>query len=155
MIRVPLFLTFNEMVIGDDFIAGITFNARVLMEIDEDRLWIYGVNPGGIAGTGANRGEALRDFRSRLKAYLQDVVFDEVDFPSFQSEVKRFFDQAVCVEEWEAARDAMRAGADPEVGRDLHRETGLHQPTVQIRRLQLAPSANPTPCVEPPPAMAA
>lgn len=155
MNQLPLFLKFQETVVGDGFAAGIRFDMRVLAEVDDSMVWIYGVNPGAIAASGPDLTTALCDLRRRLRMYLYDVATDYTDFATFRAEIIRFFKEDSQASDWEAARAAIRAGDTPETGQLLHRETRERRPRVEILQLQLKPSQNLRPEEEAPPAMAA
>lgn len=155
MKQVPLFLKFQETMIGNGFAVGITFDARVLVERGDDATWIYGVNPGAIAASGPDLTGALYDFRRRLRMYLFEVALDYPTFEEFKTEVLRFFEQADSEEEWEEARVAVRQGVEPLDGQGLTRETNERQPHVEVTELRLEPQSNLQPEQELPPALAA
>lgn len=142
--QLPLFIGFNEIILGHDFVAGVKLHGRVIAEPEEDgRCWIYGVTPGAIAESGASLVEAAYAFRERLRMVLVDCAIDAVDFESFKTEAEDFLrgtdDDAQA--EWDAAREAVRAG---KIDRpELPKETGTGEPRIEVVRVPVQPSENP------------
>lgn len=109
----PLLCGFREMVAGDGFLASVAIDGRALgVQEDDGTWWIYGVNPGAIAETGATLAEAHAALLRAFKAYTLDVASESKDFAAFDREVRRFFEQGdqETRAEWEAAVVEVRAG---------------------------------------------
>lgn len=101
------------MVAGNGFLASVALDGRVLGVHDEDgSWWIYGVNPGAIAETGATLAEAHAALSRAFRAYLLDVASESKNFAAFDKEVLRFFEQGddKTRGEWDAAVLEVRAG---------------------------------------------
>jgi predicted RNase H-like HicB family nuclease len=88
----PIMIVLQDAVAGNGFLAGITLTGRTLMrQEDDNKWWMYGVCPGGIAESGNTVDEAFSRFRSRYKETLFDIAQESKDYPQFVAEVKRFF----------------------------------------------------------------
>jgi len=150
--RYPLLYGFREVIIGKGFAAGVHFNGRVLAEQEPEGWWIYGVNPGAIAESGATVWDAVRNFRVRLNTVLFDYAAEAPNFDSFKAQVSRFFQESdsETKEEWNEARKAVRAGKVE--APDLRKVTDECPPVAMITLLKLAPNEN---VVEKGPAIAA
>ena len=89
-------ITLQDAISGDGFLARITLCGRTLMrKEDDEKWWMYGVQPAGIAASGANIDEAFLRFRNRYKEILSDIAQESNgDFAAFKSEVERFYNEA-------------------------------------------------------------
>lgn len=112
MTHYPLLFTFLDKVEGNDYLAGVAVHGRLLAEQDGDSWWMFGVNPGGLAASGASRVEAYVEYRKTLMQVLFDIAERAKTFYAFRSEAKRFFEESngPALAEWEAAREQVRAG---------------------------------------------
>lgn len=109
--HVPLLFTFRDKVEGDTFLADVSVAGRALaVEEDDGRWWVYGVQPGAIAGGGTTLLEAFGDFRRGFTAVLFDAAAEAGDFSAFEAEVRRFFHETdpTSTAEWTAAVQAVR-----------------------------------------------
>lgn len=68
---------------------------------EQDGWWVYGVNPGGIAGGGETPEDACAEFRRMLHAALLDLAEESMDFEGFKSSVVEFVRQTNTVNERE------------------------------------------------------
>ncbi len=91
--KFPLLFGYRDLIAGNGYIAGVATDGRFLLDEDEDEYCVYGVNPGGIAGTGTDRHEALQDFRLGYRSVLHDIAENAANFSDFRAEVKRFFSE--------------------------------------------------------------
>jgi len=112
MSKLPLLFTYRDLIEGNGFFAGVEVYGRGLLVEDEEECWMYGVNPGAVAGGGETRNEALSEFRTRYKSVLFDFAEDAGSFEAFRSEVEAFFHQMnePFEQEWDEAVDAVRRG---------------------------------------------
>ncbi|MEW5743170.1 MAG: hypothetical protein AB1938_29920 [Myxococcota bacterium] len=140
--RYPLFCGFREVVVGRKFAAGVELNGRALAEKEQGGWWLYGVNPGAIAGSGMDLSAAVADFRLRLKGVLFDFAADADDFECFRKEVLAFFksSDAETEAEWQAARDLVRAGKVDLKG--MRKEKAERPRSARVVLLKLAPQEN-------------
>lgn len=105
----PLFFRFDEMVLGNGFVAGVRIDGRATAEVQDDgSVWIFGVYPGAMAEGGPDLSTAFANFRLMYRRYLVDVAVDSRTFLEFRAEVERdFFETSPeAVAEWEEARRA-------------------------------------------------
>lgn len=108
----PLLFTFRDKVSGKGFLASIAAHGRGLASQEEDGWWMYGVEPGDLAGGGTTFAEAQCEFRKAFTSILFDIAEDAKDFRTFRAEVNRFFRgiNHPTDEEWQAAVLEVRAG---------------------------------------------
>jgi predicted RNase H-like HicB family nuclease len=110
----PLIFTFGESVGAPRFMAGVSGSGRALMVQEGDgSWWLYGVEPGGIAGRGDSPQEAHLKFVEALKGVLLDIAADMSSFQAFEQQVQKFFKENDRKEEarWREALEAIRSGA--------------------------------------------
>lgn len=109
MKRFPLLFQFRDLIAGNKFLAGVEMNGRALLVDEDDGVWIYGVNPGGMAAAGEDKSEALNAFRKAYQVVLNDIVASAASFEEFEAEVTRFFAQESDADEWAEAVEQVRA----------------------------------------------
>jgi hypothetical protein len=112
MTRYPLLFGFKDLIAGNDFVAGVSVNGRALLVDEGDGFWMYGVNPGGLAAGGADRGEAQTEFRQGYRSVLFDIAARAPDFDSFRQQVVQFFEETNSPTdlEWEEVVGEVRKG---------------------------------------------
>jgi hypothetical protein len=142
-IQIPLFCHFQHHVLGPGFIAQIEMRARVTAEKSHEGVWLYGVNPGAIAVNGSTMNEAVVNLRDSLQLVLIDfMVAAKGDWLTFKKRVETFVaatnDEAV--DEWLAARKAVRAGKVDIEGMNSTKKA--LEFTVKTTKLRLAISEN-------------
>src|SRR5262249_33114798 len=93
MSQYPLLFTFRQKVSGNGFLADVTAHGRALAEQDGDEWWLYGVQPGGIAGGGKTILEAHTEFRKTFTAVLFELAEEADSFWAFNDAVQRFFNE--------------------------------------------------------------
>src|SRR4030095_1803856 len=109
----PLIFTYTDTVVGNGFLAGITVTGTaVIAKEDDDKWWMYGVRPSGIADRGQTEQEAFKAFRERYKVVLFDMAEEAKDFEDFRKTVESFFYEPDEHEEqrWAEAHHAIRSG---------------------------------------------
>jgi hypothetical protein len=106
----PLLFTFRDTVSGNGYFARVAFHGRALAVREDDGVWMYGVQPGGLAAGGKDEGEAYLTFRQEYTAVLYDIAAEATTFDEFRAEVQSFFDQASqdTLQAWEAAVEDVR-----------------------------------------------
>lgn len=111
MKRYPLLFGYRDLVEGRGFVAGVETSGRALLvEEDDGAVCLYGVSPGGLAGVGDSRREAMADFRDGYRTVLYDLAAEARDFEEFRREVERLVTEESDVEEWTEAVEDVRAG---------------------------------------------
>lgn len=89
----PIVYGWRDPVQGDGFMAGVAVDGRALVHEEEDGyVWVEGVTPGGIAGTGRNSAEALAGFRRSYQGVLYDIAAESKTFTEFERGVHAFFE---------------------------------------------------------------
>jgi hypothetical protein len=113
MVEYPLFFTYRDLIVGNGFVAGVSADGRALLSQDEEGYWMYGVNPGAVAGGGKERAEAFHEFRQGYRAVLHDLASEAPSFEAFRDAVGKFFYEVnePNARDWEAARRAVRNGS--------------------------------------------
>jgi hypothetical protein len=108
----PLIFTYRDAVSGNGFLAGVTITGRALMRHEDEKWWMYGVRPAGIAEAGNTPNETFLSFRQRYSAVLFDIAAESESFEAFREEVERFFYEADNAEEqlWAEAHLLFKSG---------------------------------------------
>ena len=136
----PLVFTLQDAVTGCGFLAGIVVTGRAVMEQEDGKWWMYGVCPGGLAGSGTTPNEAFADFRNRYKETLFDIAAECKEFVQFQSAVKELYaEDAQESTRWEEALAFLRKNEDSvsEPFKSMpRRKTGEYELRIQIDRLE-------------------
>ncbi|MBU1431359.1 hypothetical protein KKF91_12530 [Myxococcota bacterium] len=150
----PLLLGFHEAVVGQGYYASVYVAGRVLAEVFEDGVWLYGVHPGAIAQSGDNVQEAAVNFRNTFRQLMADVAEDAPDFATFKAQMQQFFDD--CDDEtataWDQAREEVRRNATTLDG--LNAETAERKPSIRIREIKTSADRSHV-ALDQPPAIAA
>lgn len=134
MQKIPLYFDLEKIVNGGTFTAAVRLRGRITgVEEEDGSVWMYGVNPAGLACPGEDLGTAYAGFRRALGATLTDFAEWAPDFAQFRDELEAFFGGTAedLVSEWSAARQEIRDGFVPES--DWHRETADLEPELAIR----------------------
>lgn len=113
----PLIFKFNEVIFFKKFkikeyIAMVNSIGQALLVKEDDKYWIYGVQPGGMAESGRTVKEALHNFKIAFRNVLSDIEEDSNSFQNFRSQVDAFFNDIDKEElsRWEEARKEIKAG---------------------------------------------
>jgi hypothetical protein len=143
MVRYPILFTFTDLVVGHDFLAKVTVDGRALLvQEGEADFWVYGVEPGGIAGGGDTMEACRADFRNGQREVLYDMAYRASTFKEFEAEVQAYFDtfcEATAVE-WGAAVQEVRGDRIEDPG--LPRQAAESARGVEVVRLVLGPELN-------------
>lgn len=153
----PLVFTLQDVVTGCGFLAGIVVTGKAVMEQEDGKWWMYGVCPGGIAGSGASPNEAFVDFRNRYKETLFDLAEECTNFMGYRKAVKEFFEEDSHESaRWDEALKILRANeesiSDP-FKKMPRKRPGEYEPGIQVDRLekkkesQLTPKKNIQDCL--------
>ncbi len=141
--HMPLFLTFREKVEGNGFLADVYIRGRVLaVQEGKEDVWMYGVQPGDIAGSGKNEGEAYLQILQTFKAVLFDISAGSADFSAFKREVHRFVGETSkdADKKWWKAVERVRSG-DIQVEGMIRRKAELPA-YPEIRRVEKLAAKN-------------
>ena len=128
----PLLFTFLDKVEGDGYLPEVAVHGRLLAVQEDEGWWMYGVNPGGLAASGKDRGQAYAEFRKTLMEVLFDIASDAPDFYTFRKLATKFFGETnePTLKEWEAARQQVRAGS-------INVENMQHETAESPRRIDI------------------
>lgn len=150
MQHIPLYFDLRHIVAGQGFIAAVRMRGRATGVEDFGSIWIYGVNPGGIAEHGPDLKSAYANFRRFLVGVMSDLAEDAADFIEFRAAVSDFLEEtnAESVAEWTEARDEVRKGHVPKV--DLPREGDDLSAEVEVDDLSNARPPEITPAINEP-----
>jgi hypothetical protein len=120
----PLIFGYKGTILGKRFIAEITLQGRVLASPESDGVWVYGVNPGGIAVGAPTLGDTHAKLRNALHELFIDFAQEADSFGAFKATLEKVVAESDpdTQREWDEARASVRAGSVPVPG-DLRRET--------------------------------
>jgi hypothetical protein len=142
----PLFFGFRTAIQGKGFVASVVMNGRGLMvEEGADDWWLYGVNPGGVAGGGEDQHLAFSEFRNSYYAILFDIANDVTSYEEFRAEVERFFNETNrhYEKEWLAAVEKVREDKSIKLDWAQRQPTDSTPVNIRVELVQVAsPGAN-------------
>ena len=132
MQRLPLYFDLRVVVDGGGFPASVRLRGRITCEEEFGSVWMYGVNPGGLAENGKDLESAYTNFSRALTEIVGDFAERAADFGAFRDEVEEFLmgTTAEIVDEWVAARRRIRDGGVPDLR--LPRETADLEPVLHL-----------------------
>ena len=109
-VELPLIFTYRDIVYGAGLLAEVRVRGRVLAVEEQQGAWMYGVNPGDLAASGATIPEAHAAFRQSFTAVLFDIAEDASSFDDFAVQTRHFINQANAPVEtaWREAVEAHR-----------------------------------------------
>lgn len=138
---IPLFFRYRDVVFGRGFAATIETTGRALCVREDDEFVMVGVEPGGLAASGATRDEAQESFRKHFTLVLFDIAAEATSFQAFKDEVVQFVHQTApaTLEEWQIAVDASRKAVSASL--DVARQPANLPSRVVVSHL-LAPEQN-------------
>lgn len=137
-VNYPLVFTFSEVIVGRGFAALVDLRGRAVLSAEEDGdIWLYGVQPGAVAGGGRDFGRACRAFKENYLSVLFDIAEESVSFEEFQRRVQRYFEAAnePTSHDWQEALRAVRAGSTTLEGLSQV-AAEEHVPSLKVRRLE-------------------
>jgi hypothetical protein len=114
MISYPVVFGYRDVIKGRGFFAGVVTDGQALLTIEDDGgHWLFGVNPGGVAGGGKETAEAAREFKKSYLSVLFDIAEEAHTFQEFKAEVERFFHETnePTEAEWKRAHVEVKKGA--------------------------------------------
>lgn len=92
--ELPFIFTYRDTVYGNGFLAEVTARGRVLAVIEDDGVWMHGVNPGDLSACGKAPAEAHTEFRRSFSAVLFDIAETSSSFDDLSDAITRWFYQA-------------------------------------------------------------
>lgn len=109
----PIFFAFKDVVACGQFKALIQARGKALLTYEGNKWWMYGVQPGGMAASGSDVGEAFKAFNRTFGHIIRDIAEEVAHCPNeFEKTARRFFDDIDEEEQrtWQEARDKIRSG---------------------------------------------
>lgn len=109
--KFPILIRFRDTIIGNGFVAHVLIDGRALLVTEAvDEHWVYGVQPGGVAGGASDAPTALNEFKTRYQSVLFDIASEAANFDEFKRNVAEFLECADSVDsvEWEQALQEVR-----------------------------------------------
>ena len=154
MPQYPLFVGTRDVVFGNGFVAEVSTLGRALFDDSDGEFWLYGVNPGGLAGNGDCLSAANLDYQKGLTGVLFDLAADTSGFEEFKEVVRQFFQDtnAYREQEWLAAVKDVRDGSKD---LSLEKTDASTTPTIVIENKTENFTAADNQLAEPLPALAA
>ncbi|MCC6645059.1 MAG: hypothetical protein IT374_05735 [Polyangiaceae bacterium] len=115
----PIVFSCRDTIVGNGFVAQVSIDGRaVLTHEDGGDLWMFGVQPGSVAGgigavqhvNGAACAAAFAQFKEHHTMSLFDIASDAESFDVFKSEVEKYFAQVheANARDWAEALEAVR-----------------------------------------------
>lgn len=107
----PIVFRFRDLIAGNGFLARVLVDGRALLTKEDDGdQWVYGVQPGAVAGGASDAATALNEFKTRYESVLFDIAGESATFDDFEREVRSFFDgvDETDEKEWTSALNEVR-----------------------------------------------
>ncbi len=133
----PLVFTFPDVIVGKGFVAAVEVHGRALLVEDPAaETWLYGVQPGGVAGGGGDSGIACREFKKGYLSVLFDLAEESATFDDFKKVVQEFFETVNVPNSaaWDEALVEIRKNSASVPGLPTVKAES-HPPTIKIDRL--------------------
>lgn len=129
----PLLMTYRGTVGNGRFDASVVSSGRTLVSKEPEGFWLFGVDAGSVAASGATLAEALAEFHNVYNAILFDLAAESATFEDFKTKAEAFFDATNCpnAHDWDAALADLRAGV-------LENDLGLPRASADIARPGIA-----------------
>lgn len=106
----PLVFSFRDLIAGNGFVAFVAMDGHVLLSEEEGGFWMYGAQPGSVAGGGHDRPAAFKEFKDGYLSVLFDIAAEATSFGQFEANVRSFFAQvnAPNAKDWDEALARVR-----------------------------------------------
>ena len=90
--KLPILFNYRDTLFGNGFAVEVhAVNGRAVCSDEPDGVWMYGVNPGGMAARGDDADEARKEFRKAFSEILEDLANEAASFQEFKALVDQFF----------------------------------------------------------------
>jgi hypothetical protein len=115
----PLVFSFRNLIAGNGYLAAVAMHGRVVLaegiaaaEGGDQETWMYGVQPGDIAGGAQEKTVAFAAFKKNYGDVLQDIAAEATSFEEFKTKATEFFNEVnePNLADWERALLNVRAG---------------------------------------------
>lgn len=108
----PLVFSFRDLIAGNGYVAVVSMDGRVVLsEEDNQEVWMFGVQPGGIAGGEWQRQAAFTEFKRSYLSVLFDIAAEARSFDEFKDRTTSFFNEVnePNASDWEKALAEVRS----------------------------------------------
>jgi hypothetical protein len=119
----PLVFSFRNLIAGNGYVASVAMHGRVVLAEGalstegggNQEIWMFGVQPGDIAGGAGGdqqRSVAFVAFKKSYDEVLQDIAAEATSYEEFKEKVTEFFGEVngPNLNDWEHALGEVRAG---------------------------------------------
>jgi hypothetical protein len=112
MASYPILFSFRHLIAGNGFVASVVIDGRALLTQEDGGFWLFGVQPGGIAGGGSGLTEALNEFKKGYLSVLFDIATESKSFDEYKAALTQFFCEVNPANEdaWKGALQEVRQG---------------------------------------------
>jgi len=115
--RLPLLFSYRDTIFGQGFLVEVkVLNGRALCVTEDNEVWMYGVNPGGMAASGTDLHDAHKEFRKAFTKILIDLAYEAENFDAYRAAVEQFVHETSDNDGWRAAVEEVRRLNVAEVG---------------------------------------
>jgi len=107
----PLVFSFRDLIAGNGYVAVVSMDGRVVLSEEDQDVWMFGVQPGGIAGGDRQREAAFTEFKKSYLSVLFDIAAEATSFDEFQQKTMAFFGEVnePNAVDWDQALNEVRA----------------------------------------------
>jgi hypothetical protein len=117
----PLVFSFRNLIAGNGYVAAVAMDGRVILAEgvtfgdENEETWMFGVQPGDVAGDASGDRQKLAAFTAFKKNYdnvLLDIAAEATSFEEFKTKATEFFSgvNPPNLADWERARIEVRSG---------------------------------------------
>lgn len=142
--KLPIIFSYRDTLFGPGFVVEVhATNGRALCVREHDGVWMYGVNPGGMAAGGTDVESAHGAFRTMFSDVLKDLANEATSFDGFAAMVRAFFDDTNVgfAPEWDDAVLAVR-NHEVDPGKDIPRIPAESPRTIAVGMKQVFTAAD-------------
>jgi hypothetical protein len=132
----PLIFSYRVPLEVQGVTARIELSGRATAYVEDDTVWIDGVNPGSFTASGDNFKMAEEDLRSTLTEIFLDIAEGSAGFAQFKGQANDFLlsTDDDTVEEWNAALARVRSSSMLDAPELPRRSADESSPFVEITR---------------------
>lgn len=137
----PFLFSFRDLIAGNGYFANVAVRGRVLLvEEDDHDWWLFGVQPGCVAGGAAERSVALTEFKKNYMSVLIDIAAEAPTYETFAAQVKSLFSQVnePNAAEWAGALEHLRSGSLKYPGVVSVKAADANEPSIEVTLVRTA-----------------
>ncbi len=108
----PLLFTYRGTIMGQGFLASVSFCGRLLATVEPEGVWLDGVNPGALAVGGPSMEAANVELRETITRVLGGYASASSTFEAFRGAVERYYHETdeYSTTTWDTALEELKAG---------------------------------------------